>query len=70
MSNVPWSAGSWTHPPVAAIERDGDLVVTRRGGRDAWRLTSYGFAHAASTPLVAMEGEFTATFSEQVSCCG
>ena len=73
MSNVPWSAGSWTHPPVAAIERDGDLVVTAAEGSDAWRLTSYGFVHDSEHALVApfpkdcaMEVEFTATFSEQV----
>ena len=77
MSNVPWSAGSWTHPPVAAIERDGDLVVTAAEGSDAWRLTSYGFVHDSEHALVApfpkdcaMEVEFTATFSEQFDQAG
>ena len=77
MSNVPWSAGSWTHPTVAAIERDGDLVVTAAEGSDAWRLTSYGFVHDSEHALVApfpkdcaMEVEFTATFSEQFDQAG
>ena len=53
MTNLPWSAGSWTHRPVKAVERSGDLVVTAAEGSDAWRLTSYGFIHDSEHALLA-----------------
>ena len=74
---IPWSAGRWTHPPVAAVERDGALHVTAVEGSDAWRLTSYGFVHESEHALVtpfadrtAVEVEFTAAFSEQFDQAG
>lgn len=41
-----WSSGRWTNPPVAAVERGSELLVTAAEGSDAWRTTSYGFVHA------------------------
>jgi uncharacterized protein len=77
MTNLPWSAGSWTHRPVKAVERSGDLVVTAAEGSDAWRLTSYGFIHDSEHALLApfpqdsaMEVEFTAVFSHQFDQAG
>lgn len=74
---IPWSAGRWTHPPVAAVEREGDLYVTAAEGSDAWRLTSYGFVHESEHALVAsfadrtaIEVEFTAAFSAQFDQAG
>lgn len=49
--NIP--LGRWTHPPVAAIEDHGDLLVTAAEGSDAWRLTSYGFVHDSEHALLA-----------------
>ena len=54
MTVLPWSAGRWTHPPVAAAELDSDLVVTAAEGSDAWRLTSYGFIHDSEHALLAV----------------
>jgi uncharacterized protein len=77
MMNLPWSAGSWTHRPVAVVERGGDLLVTAAEGSDAWRLTSYGFVHDSEHALLAafpqdsaMEVEFTAAFSQQFDQAG
>ena len=77
MTDVTWSAGRWTHPPVASVERDGDLVVTAAEGSDAWRLTSYGFVHDSEHALLvdlsqdsAMQVVFTAAFSEQFDQAG
>ena len=77
MMTIPWSAGSWTHQPVAAAERGGDLLVTAAEGSDAWRLTSYGFVHDSEHALLApfpqdsaMEVEFTAALSEQFDQAG
>ena len=77
MTNLPWSAGRWTHPPVATDEQHSDLVVTAVEGSDAWRLTSYGFVHDSEHALLApfpndcaMEVEFTADFSEQFDQAG
>ena len=74
---LPWSAGRWTHPPVAAVEQGDDLVVTAQEGSDAWRLTSYGFVHDSEHALLApfpgdsaMEVEFTAAFSAQFDQAG
>lgn len=77
MSEIPWSAGTWTHAPVDTSEIDGELYVTAAEGSDAWRLTSYGFIHESEHALVtpfanesAMEVEFTAAFSEQFDQAG
>jgi uncharacterized protein len=77
MTNLPWSAGSWTHRPVKAVERSGDLVVTAAEGSDAWRVTSYGFIHDSEHALLApfpqdsaMEVEFTAVLSHQFDQAG
>lgn len=75
--NIGWPAGRWTHPPVAAVERDGDLVVTAVQGSDAWRLTAYGFLHDSEHALLApfppdsaVEVVFTAAFAEQFDQAG
>jgi uncharacterized protein len=75
--NLPWSVGSWTHRPVAAVKRGSDLVITAAKGSDAWRLTSYGFVHDSEHALLApfpqdsaMEVEFTAAFSQQFDQAG
>lgn len=53
VTHVPWSAGSWTTPPAAVDERDGDLIVTAVAGSDAWRHTAYGFVHDDAHGLLA-----------------
>ncbi|TLM75369.1 DUF1349 domain-containing protein [Pseudarthrobacter sp. NamB4] len=75
--DIPWSSGTWTHPPVSAVELGADLLVTAREGSDAWRCTSYGFVHDSEHALLvpfpegsAMEVEFTAEFSEQFDQAG
>lgn len=77
MTRIAWSEGSWTHPPVSAIESGGDLLVTAAEGSDAWRRTSYGFIndseHALLAPLGredAVEVDFTAAFREQFDQAG
>ncbi|MDO5661594.1 MAG: DUF1349 domain-containing protein [Brachybacterium sp.] len=76
-TTIPWSAGTWTHPPTAVRDDGADLLVTAVEGSDAWRHTSYGFVHdsehallASMTPGSAMEVEFTADFSEQFDQAG
>src|ERR1044072_9293408 len=77
MTSVPWHNGQWTHPPAAAVEQNGDLLVTAREGSDAWRETSYGFIHDSEHALLApfplgtaVEVEFTAAFSRQFDQAG
>jgi uncharacterized protein len=77
MTSIPWSAGHWTHPPVAADEDGDDLVVTAAEGSDAWRVTAYGFVHDSEHALLApfpegsaVEVEFTANFSAQFDQAG
>ena len=77
MPDIAWSDGRWTHPPEAAVEQDGDLLVTAVEGSDAWRITSYGFVHDSEHALLvpfhdgsAMEVEFTAAFSQQFDQAG
>ena len=77
MPDIAWSNGRWTHPPEAAVEQDGDLLVTAVEGSDAWRITSYGFVHDSEHALLvpfadgtAMEVEFTAAFSQQFDQAG
>lgn len=77
MTDIPWSAGRWTHPPAAASDAGRDLLVTAIEGSDAWRVTSYGFVHDSEHALLvpfaegaAMEVEFTAAFSEQFDQAG
>ena len=76
-TDIPWSAGSWTHPPVAAERAGDDLLVTAAEGSDAWRLTSSGFIHDSEHALLApfpaggaVEVEFTASFSRQFDQAG
>ena len=75
--DLPWSAGTWTHPPVNVAHDGHDLCVTAVEGSDAWRTTSYGFVHDSEHALVApfafdsaMEVEFTASFSHQFDQAG
>jgi hypothetical protein len=77
MTSVPWRNGQWTHLPAAAVEQNGDLLVTAREGSDAWRETSYGFIHDSEHALLApfplgtaVEVEFTAAFSRQFDQAG
>jgi uncharacterized protein len=74
---VDWSAGRWTHPPVAVSVDGTDLLVTAAEGSDAWLTTSYGFVHddphALVTPLPngrAVEVCFTADFADQFDQAG
>lgn len=74
---IPWADGRWSHPPAAAEERDGDLLVTAIEGSDAWRTTSYGFVHDSEHALLvpfaegsAMDLEFTAAFAAQFDQAG
>src|SRR5215204_4190463 len=53
MTDLPWSAGEWTHLPLSATEQGDDLLVTAAEGRDAWRTTSYGFIHDSEHALLA-----------------
>lgn len=53
MQVQPWSAGTWTTPPVAVTEDGPDLLVTAAQGSDAWRHTSYGFVHDDAHALLA-----------------
>lgn len=75
--DIPWSAGAWTHAPVAVDDSAGDLVVTAARESDAWRHTAYGFVHdsehallAPFAPGTAVEVEFTADFAEQFDQAG
>jgi regulation of enolase protein 1 (concanavalin A-like superfamily) len=77
MTELSWSTGEWSHPPVVAVEHGGDLRVTAAEGSDAWRTTSYGFVHDSEHALLApfpqgsaVEVEFTAAFSEQFDQAG
>lgn len=77
MTSIHWGSGRWTHPPVAAVERGSDLLVTAGEGSDAWRTTSYGFVHDSEHALLApfdqdtaVEVEFTAAFSQQFDQAG
>ena len=77
MTDLPWSAGEWTHLPLSATEQGDDLLVTAAEGSDAWRTTSYGFIHDSEHALLApfppdsaMEVEFTASFSSQFDQAG
>jgi regulation of enolase protein 1 (concanavalin A-like superfamily) len=72
-----WSEGSWTTPPVDAVEDGTDLLVTAREGSDAWRHTAYGFvhddAHALLAPLDvpgAVEVTFDAAYDRQFDQAG
>lgn len=74
---VPWSAGRWTAPPVAAREEEDALLVTAAEGSDAWRTTSYGFVHdtehallAPFEPETAVEVTFAGDFSRQFDQAG
>lgn len=75
---VDWSAGRWTHEPVAArVSPEGVLSVGAVEGSDAWRHTSYGFVHdtehallAPFAPETAVEVEFATPFSHQFDQAG
>lgn len=77
MTDIPWSAGTWTHAPAAIEESGTDLLVTAVEGSDAWRITSYGFIHDSEHALLtdlpresAVEVEFTTAFSQQFDQAG
>ena len=77
MNPLPWSAGTWTTPPVAVDDEGATLRVTAAEGSDAWRVTSYGFVHDTEHALVApfpagsaMEVVFTADFDQQFDQAG
>ncbi len=42
---ITWSTGRWLNPPLAAIERNDELIVTAAEESDFWRTTAYGFIH-------------------------
>lgn len=75
--SVPWSEGTWTHPPADVRSDGGDLLVTAVEGSDAWRHTSYGFVHDGEHGLVAplppgraVEVEFTVDYDQQFDQAG
>ncbi len=77
MTNMTWSTGSWSNPPVDLRLSGDDLLVTAAEGSDAWRHTSYGFVHDSEHALLAtfeqgtaVEVVFTALFSEQFDQAG
>lgn len=51
-SIIPWTAGTWTHSPLA-VDDATDLVATAVEGSDAWRHTAYGFVHDTEHALLA-----------------
>lgn len=75
---IPWTHGTWTHPPLRTNETAGDhLDVTAVEGSDAWRHTAYGFVHdtehALLSPLMvgeAMEVSFRAPWDGQFDQAG
>ncbi|WP_102193093.1 DUF1349 domain-containing protein [Microbacterium aurantiacum] len=75
-SRIPWTDGSWTHPPRSATE-SAQLVVTAEEGSDAWRHTAYGFVHDSEHALLAplgvgeaMEVSFRAPWDGQFDQAG
>lgn len=77
LTTVPWSAGTWTTPPAAAVATEEGLRVTAIEGSDAWRRTAYGFvhddAHALLAPLppgAALEVTFVADLAGQFDQAG
>ncbi|RKE64555.1 DUF1349 domain-containing protein [Microbacterium sp. AG238] len=77
MTDIAWSAGSWTNEPAAATLDGHDLLVTAHEGSDAWRVTSYGFVHddehALLAPMAqgtAVEVAFVLDFSAQFDQAG
>lgn len=77
MTEIAWSDGEWTHPPVS-VRADGTvLVVEAAEGSDAWRHTSYGFVHDSEHALLipfptghAMEVDVAVDFTEQFDQAG
>lgn len=76
-TRIDWSAGTWTHAPVSAVERGEDLLVTAVETSDAWRHTAYGFVHdtehallAPFTAGTAVEVVFTADFTGEFDQAG
>jgi uncharacterized protein len=49
---VDWAEGSWRNPPEAEVLDGSDLLVTAKGGSDAWLHTSYGFVHDSAHALL------------------
>ena len=75
-SRIPWTEGSWTHPPHSVTE-SALLVVTAEEGSDAWRHTAYGFVHDSEHALLAplrvgeaMEVSFRAPWDGQFDQAG
>lgn len=77
LTPVPWSEGTWTNPPVAAVSDGSALMVIAARGSDAWRHTAYGFVHddahallAPIPPSAAVEITFDATMDTQFDQAG
>lgn len=76
MSIIPWTTGTWTHPPLE-VDDSTDLVATAVEGSDAWRHTAYGFVHDSEHALLApievgeaMEVTFRAPWSGEFDQAG
>lgn len=77
MHRVAWRRGSWTHPPIAAVEDGSALVVEGAPLSDAWRITAYGFVHDSEHALLqtfsngsAVEVTFVCDLVEQFDQAG
>lgn len=77
MSEIDWTAGTWTNEPVDVALADDGMRVTAREGSDAWRTTSYGFVHDTEHALLApfaqdtaVEVEFRLDLSDQFDQAG
>lgn len=77
MTDIDWTAGSWTTEPAHVALADDGLRVTAVETSDAWRITSYGFIHDTEHALLApfeqdtaMEVSFQLDFSGQFDQAG
>jgi regulation of enolase protein 1 (concanavalin A-like superfamily) len=77
MTNVAWTAMTWTNPPERAVV-DGDVLeVVTREKSDFWQVTSYGFVrddgHLLAAPFpgpAAIEVTFRAALTEPFDQAG
>lgn len=77
MTEIDWTAGSWTTQPAHVDIADDGMRVTAVETSDAWRITSYGFIHDTEHALLvpfeqdtAMEVSFLLDFSAQFDQAG
>ena len=77
MTDIDWTAGTWTTRPARTDVAPDGLRVTAVEGSDAWRTTSYGFVHDTEHALLvpfdldtAMEVSFHLDFSAQFDQAG